>query len=60
MKRIAFWIGRLLQLAGLVSLPSAIGVGFMEHNERGSIIIFIGSVAIFYLGYFLTLVTAKL
>ncbi len=60
MKHVMFWTGRLLQLTGLMLLPSAIWVGFMEHNERGSIFIFVGSVAVFYLGYFLTLVMAKL
>ena len=60
MKQVVFWTGRSLQLAGLMLLPSAIWVGLMERNERGSIGIFVGSTAIFYLGYFLTRVTAKL
>ena len=46
--------GRIFQGIGLAAMPSAIWVGHLGHNEQGAITIFIASLAVFYLGYFLT------
>ena len=54
MKREAYFFGRFLQVVGLVALPSSLWVGFLGHNESGSIAIFLGSVVVFYAGYLLT------
>ena len=54
MKRLLYLLGRGLQLLALLVLPSAIWVGWMGHDERGSITLFLGSIAVFYSGYFLT------
>ena len=60
MKRALYWLGRALQLFGLLVLPSAIWVGSMGHNEQGSIFIFLASLTVFYAGYFLTQWAARL
>ncbi len=49
-----YQVGRGLQVAGLAVTPYSLWVGFLGHNEAGSITIFLGSIAIFYLGYLLT------
>ena len=54
MRRWIYLFGRFLEVAGLVALPSSLWVGFLGHNESGSIAIFLGSVVIFYAGYLLT------
>lgn len=51
--------GRALQLMGLIAMPSAIWVGQFGHNERGSIGIFLGSLIVFLLGYFLVWLSGK-
>lgn len=51
--------GRALQLMGLIAMPSAMWVGWIGHNERGSIGIFLGSIIVFLLGYFLTSISGK-
>lgn len=48
-----YYVGRFLQMVGLITMPSAIWVGHFGHNERASIIIFVGSAAIFYIGVLL-------
>lgn len=60
MKRLVYFAGRALQLLGLFVLPSSIWVGFMDHNESGCIVIFLGSIAVFYTGYLLTVLSRKL
>ena len=52
--KVLYYLGRLLQLAGLMILPSAIWIGQFGHNEHASILVFVSSVLIFYLGWFLT------
>ena len=59
MKRLFYWTGRALQLTALFALPSAIWVGQFGHNEKGSILIFVGSVSVFFLGYFLTRIASS-
>lgn len=54
MKRTVYLLGRALQLAGLLALPSAIVSAQMARNERASILIFAGSTAVFFAGYLLT------
>ncbi|OGW84575.1 MAG: hypothetical protein A3C35_05190 [Omnitrophica bacterium RIFCSPHIGHO2_02_FULL_46_11] len=51
----AYYFGRFLQLLALLSMPSAIWVGHFGHNERGAIVIFTGSLALFFIGWLLTL-----
>ncbi|MBI4358076.1 MAG: hypothetical protein HY584_02135 [Candidatus Omnitrophica bacterium] len=51
--KIAYSFGRFLQVLALVTMPFAIWVGHIGHNERGAIIIFVGSVAVFCAGWFL-------
>lgn len=46
--------GRIFQVIGLLTMPSAIWVGHFAHDERGAIAIFTGSIFVFTLGYFLT------
>ena len=53
-------LGRALQLFGLLSLPFSLWVGFLGHNESGSLTIFLASVTVFYAGYLLTRFTTKL
>jgi hypothetical protein len=52
--------GRTLQVAGLGAMPFSLWVGWIGHNESGSITIFLGSIAVFYAGYLLTQLSAKL
>ena len=54
MKPLVYWLGRGLQISGLLVLPSAIWVGSMGHNEKSCIFIFVACTAAFYAGYFLT------
>ncbi len=51
--------GRLLQLVGLLAMPSAFWLAQFAHDERGSIGFFLGSLLIFWLGYLLTQVARK-
>ena len=60
MKKGLYFFGRALQILGLLILPSAVWVGFLDHNESGSIGIFLGSIVVFYAGYLLTQVVSKL
>lgn len=46
--------GRALQLIALGTLPFSLWVGWIGHNEAGSILIFVGSILIFALGTVLT------
>ena len=52
-------LGRFLQLTALLALPSAIWAGEWGHNERAAIGIFLGSLAIFFVGYFLNSIGKK-
>ena len=56
MKKRLYFCGRALQVAGLAILPFSLWVGFLGHNESGSIAIFLGSVVVFYGGYLLTMI----
>ena len=44
---------------GLLVLPSAIWVGHFNHDEKGAICIFMGSVAIFFAGVALSRIALK-
>jgi hypothetical protein len=44
-------LGRALQLAGLAVMPAAIWAGEILRSERGSITIFLASIAIFFAGW---------
>ena len=49
--KVFYYVGRFLQLVGLVVLPSAIWAGSFYHNERAAITIFVGSIFIFFIGW---------
>ena len=51
--------GRVLQLIGLLAMPSALWLAQFAHDERGSIVFFLGSLLLFWLGYLLTQVARK-
>jgi hypothetical protein len=59
-KKALYLAGRALQVAGLALMPFSLWVGFLGHDERGSITLFLASIAVFYLGYFLTTFGARL
>ncbi len=46
-----YYAGRVLQVFGLLLMPSAIWVGHFRHDEQGAITIFVGSMAIFFVGW---------
>ena len=52
--------GRALQVLALAAMPFSMWVGFLGHDETGSITIFLASIATFYAGYLLTRVNTKL
>lgn len=54
MRKIIYWIGRLLQLIALIVMPLSIWVGQLGHNERGAIIIFVGSIFLFVMGWIIS------
>lgn len=54
MKKILYFIGRLLQIVALIAMPFAIWVGHFGHNERGAIIIFLGSIFLFFIGWLIS------
>jgi hypothetical protein len=47
-------IGRALQFLSLLVLPLSMWVGWIGHDETASILIFLGSIGAFWLGYGLT------
>ena len=49
--KVWYYLGRLFQLIALIVLPFAIWVGQFGHNERGCILIFSGSIIVFYIGW---------
>lgn len=51
MNRPYYLFGRFLQIVGMLAVPSAIWVGHLGHNERGSIHIFLASIAVFFVGW---------
>ena len=59
-KKGLYFFGRALQVAGLLAMPFSIWVGFIGHNEAGSIGIFLGSITVFYAGYLLTRLVTRL
>lgn len=59
-KAILYWLGRGLQLVGLITLPTVIWVAEFRHNEAAVITLFTGSVGVFWLGYLLIHFSTKL
>lgn len=53
-------LGRTLQIAALIAMPAAIWASAIRHSEKESIFIFLGSIVVFYVGYLLTQVSAKI
>ena len=45
-----YFTGRIFQVIGLVSMPSAIWIAEFEHSERGAIAIFCAAGLIFLIG----------
>ena len=54
MKTIFNFIGRALQLFGLLALPSAIWVAEFQKNEAAAVTLFVGSMGIFFIGWVFT------
>ena len=54
-----YYAGRIFQLIGLIAMPSSIWVGWIGHNERGSIGIFLGSILVFLIGWALVSLSGK-
>ncbi len=52
--------GRIFQIIGLIAMPSAIWVGEIGHDEKGCIAIFVASIFVFFLGYGLIRISARL
>ncbi|MBI4115531.1 MAG: hypothetical protein HY447_03040 [Candidatus Omnitrophica bacterium] len=52
--KINYFLGRALQLIGLLALPSAIWIAEFEKSEAGAILVFLGSLVIFFVGWILT------
>jgi len=52
--KLIYYCGRGLQVISLAAMPFSLWVGFLGHNEAGSITIFGGSIVIFYIGWLLT------
>ena len=52
--RFFYSAGRVLQLIGLLAMPSSIWIAEFRHSERGAISVFLGSILIFIFGWFLT------
>ncbi|HTL70535.1 MAG TPA: hypothetical protein VL404_04500 [Candidatus Eisenbacteria bacterium] len=46
-------LGRGLELLALLVLPSAIWVAQFRHDEAGAILIFTGSIVVFFAGFLL-------
>ena len=59
MKRFLYALGRALQVAALAAMPTSMWVAHFGRNEAGSIGIFVGSIAVFAGGYFLTRLSAR-
>ena len=51
--RFFYYAGRVLQLIGLLAMPSSIWIAEFRHSERGAISVFLGSIAVFILGWLL-------
>ena len=49
--KVVYHFGRFLQVTALVMMPFAIWVGHFGRDERGAIQIFLGSLALFFLGW---------
>ena len=60
MKNVLYLSGRIFQIIGLVAMPSSIWVGHFGHDEQGAIAIFLASIFVFFIGYCLTRLTARL
>lgn len=56
MRKVLYFVGRLLQLTALMTLPFAIWVGHFERNERLAIIIFISAIFMFLIGWLISCV----
>ncbi len=54
MRKSIYYVGRTFQLLALLWMPLTIWTGHLGHNERGAILIFTGSLALFWAGWGLT------
>ena len=52
--RFFYSAGRVLQLIGLLAMPSSIWIAEFRHSERGAISVFLGSMGLFFIGWLLT------
>ncbi|MBI4395115.1 MAG: hypothetical protein HY583_02845 [Candidatus Omnitrophica bacterium] len=49
--KFTYYLGRTLQVFALILMPSSIWVGHFGHNEQGAIVIFVASIALFFIGW---------
>ncbi len=49
-----YFLGRFLQLLGLLVLPSAIWVTEVLRSEAQALTVFLGGIALFFVGWILT------
>jgi len=50
-KRFFYFLGRTLQLIGLLVLPSAVWVAEVQKSEAGAIGVFVAGIGIFFIGW---------
>jgi len=55
-----YFLGRALQMIGLVVMPSAILAAEGLHNEALCIGVFVGAGVVFLIGYFITSASKKI
>lgn len=59
MNRWVYYAGRILQLTGLLVMPSSMWISELQHNEALVIGVFLGSLLIFGLGFVLVRVAKR-
>ena len=52
--KIIHFTGRVLQLAGLLALPSAIWAAEIQRSEALAVSVLVGSILIFFIGWILS------
>ncbi len=55
-----YYLGRALQVAALIAMPASLWASSISNSEKESILIFLGSIVVFYVGYLLTQLSAKI
>ncbi len=53
-------LGRALQVISMIVMPAALWASAIRHSEKECILIFLGSIVVFYASYLLTRFSAKI